>query len=329
MARNDAFDSLKGLLIILVIMGHVLLGSISENLGREIIYFFHMPIFLAVTGYFTKNTFIGSSSYDILKKCKNRFLIPFLIAFVFYSSLIIIHLYQYSDIEIKNIAAIFLYPYYHLWYIPAIILFIFYTKILSSVHYSFKYLLIVTFIASTIFFEGYGQNVSNHLLFKIFGDKRFYYFFSYFYLGYFLSNKKFKINFDLMVSLLIIGLLIYGYGQNAILIGIGKTVANICLIIVIFSLIEKNSYKSTFLAKVGEVTLPIYLWHVAPLLILKKLPISENMYYLSSIIFYFVFIFVIVKFKHASKVVDKYIYGKPSQAKKILLHRQNNNILVK
>ncbi|MWQ00011.1 acyltransferase family protein [Glaesserella parasuis] len=50
--RNIYFDATKGFLIILVILGHVILGSLNENTLRYIIYFFHMPLFLAVTGYF-------------------------------------------------------------------------------------------------------------------------------------------------------------------------------------------------------------------------------------------------------------------------------------
>ena len=49
--RNKNIDLIKGILVLLVIIGHVLKGSLSENLARYIIYSFHMPLFIAIAGY--------------------------------------------------------------------------------------------------------------------------------------------------------------------------------------------------------------------------------------------------------------------------------------
>ena len=51
--RSLSFDFLKGLLILLVIVGHLLPGSADVGL-RGAIYYFHMPLFLVVTGYFVR-----------------------------------------------------------------------------------------------------------------------------------------------------------------------------------------------------------------------------------------------------------------------------------
>ena len=51
-ARNETIDSLKGMLMILVVFGHVVyLGSGASFFGiiREVIYIFHMPIFLFIS----------------------------------------------------------------------------------------------------------------------------------------------------------------------------------------------------------------------------------------------------------------------------------------
>lgn len=49
-------DSLKGLLMILVILGHAIQGYMPEacfhNHVWNLIYSFHMPAFMAVSGYF-------------------------------------------------------------------------------------------------------------------------------------------------------------------------------------------------------------------------------------------------------------------------------------
>lgn len=43
--RNRSVDAVKGILIFLVVIGHVLLGTLDENIIRYTIYSFHMPAF--------------------------------------------------------------------------------------------------------------------------------------------------------------------------------------------------------------------------------------------------------------------------------------------
>ena len=43
--RNRSIDAIKGILIFLVVIGHVLPGSLDENVIRYVIYSFHMPAF--------------------------------------------------------------------------------------------------------------------------------------------------------------------------------------------------------------------------------------------------------------------------------------------
>ena len=116
--RNEAFDAAKGVLIILVIIGHVLLGSLSENLSREIIYFFHMPLFLGISGFFTKRKLIESSFSQIIKKLKNRLILPFLIAFIFFT---VLFLLSQNELNLRGLFRQIIYPYYHLWYIPCLL----------------------------------------------------------------------------------------------------------------------------------------------------------------------------------------------------------------
>lgn len=57
--RNSEFDVLKGILIILVILGHWLEYGLGNYLNRVVfnyIYLFHMPLFILISGYFSKKT---------------------------------------------------------------------------------------------------------------------------------------------------------------------------------------------------------------------------------------------------------------------------------
>ena len=59
MARDNRIDTLKGLLIILVVLGHVI--TALDNVNRinhavmGMIYVFHMPLFILISGYLTKS----------------------------------------------------------------------------------------------------------------------------------------------------------------------------------------------------------------------------------------------------------------------------------
>lgn len=59
MARDYRIDSMKGLLIILVIMGHIITGLDNVNFINHgvmgLIYIFHMPLFILISGYLTKH----------------------------------------------------------------------------------------------------------------------------------------------------------------------------------------------------------------------------------------------------------------------------------
>ena len=59
MARDNRIDSLKGLLIILVILGHIITTLDNVNVVNHavmgLIYVFHMPLFILISGYLTRS----------------------------------------------------------------------------------------------------------------------------------------------------------------------------------------------------------------------------------------------------------------------------------
>lgn len=86
--RNEYFDIIKGLTIILVLFGHALEAS-SGMISRgslsffydpihNFIYSFHMPLFMIVSGYFFYKSYSRHNvSYMITSRIKSL-LIPFL-----------------------------------------------------------------------------------------------------------------------------------------------------------------------------------------------------------------------------------------------------------
>lgn len=302
--RLDGLDSLKGFLVVLVITGHVITGSVSENLLKEIIYFFHMPLFLAVSGYFLKRKTLSLPALEIVKKY-NRILTPFLVAFVFYTALWLVFKVGFS---VESILYSFLYPYYHLWYIPAVILFVFYTRVLEESSGLVYVLLCLIFVGLTILFSGYSSDISDVEELKFLGDKRFYYFFTYFYMGYLISIGKININTYILSFFFVVGILIYSLSGSKFDVGLGEFIANSSLILIAIPVMSRVGGIG-FLSKIGKNSLPIYLWHVLPFLALKHIGMELSHYYIVSFVFFSVFIYLTIRLNGKNKWLNRYFYG--------------------
>lgn len=71
-------DALKGFLIVLVILGHVIQSSISDyqhNVLFRLIYSFHMPLFFLISGYLT---YRGKYDENLVPKRFVQCIIPFI-----------------------------------------------------------------------------------------------------------------------------------------------------------------------------------------------------------------------------------------------------------
>lgn len=79
--RDTRFDNIKGLLIVLVVLGHTFghfqaTVSQTSSIIRTIIYSFHMPVFVFVSGYFSRN-FVDYEKLS--EKCVKRILVPLIV----------------------------------------------------------------------------------------------------------------------------------------------------------------------------------------------------------------------------------------------------------
>ena len=89
MNRNGNIDFIKGILVILVILGHVIPGVLQETFSRYFIYSFHMPLFIAVSGYLVPTQKLNyQSRIDILHKYWYRLIVPWICAVNIYISLL-------------------------------------------------------------------------------------------------------------------------------------------------------------------------------------------------------------------------------------------------
>ncbi len=128
--RNFGWDSLKGFLILTVILGHVVPEPLGDSLLRTIIYSFHMPLFIFLSGFlFPLDRAIKGSLKDLLKQYKFRVIIPWAIAVVVFCMLSI-YVYDSHQNPMVVLARHFVKPYFHLWFVPSLMLWMMLTRFL-------------------------------------------------------------------------------------------------------------------------------------------------------------------------------------------------------
>ncbi|WP_413375303.1 acyltransferase family protein [Alkalihalobacillus sp. 1P02AB] len=173
--RNPYFDNVKFFLIFLVVVGHV----ISPLKGQEdflfdlyaMIYIFHMPAFILISGYFSK----GYKKKGYLQKTFKKILIPYFIFQIFYS----IFYYLNGD---KGLSFELFSPHWTLWFLLSL----FTWNVLLYVFGKWRWLGL--FIATAIgvgigFIESVGTWMSL---------SRTFVFFPFFFLGFLLSKENFE-----------------------------------------------------------------------------------------------------------------------------------------
>lgn len=104
--RNWKLDNMKGILIFLVVVGHLLELNLKNNSNRMLyfgIYLFHMAAFSFTTGYFAKFR---------PKKMLCKIVAPYLIFQIIYTLFVRIVLEQPLEFSVKK-------PYFILWYLMA------------------------------------------------------------------------------------------------------------------------------------------------------------------------------------------------------------------
>ena len=114
--RDAYYDIIKGLLIILVMIGHFLPGTLSDNYLRYIIYSFHMPVFFLLSGYlFNCDKALRTKAFTRMKYYLARFVPSWIFATSVYY--LLRHFLDGQNITINDYIRSYIYPWYHLWYV--------------------------------------------------------------------------------------------------------------------------------------------------------------------------------------------------------------------
>lgn len=299
--ENSSINIFKGVLILLVIIGHILIGPLNDNFIRFIIYSFHMPLFFFISGYLIKFDKLKMMSLkEFAEKYTKRLLKGWSVAWIIYTLLIL-----NTQISIKSLIQYTIYPYYHLWFIP-------------TLFSMFLLLFLLSKIASkkTIIIIGVLIGILCHTIKVSLNIKIPPYFdlsqIPFFLVGLSLQNYKGDIgirNNWIIVLTVLTSFIIIFYAYDNPMVPFQKfwfLPLNFCLCFAVCGILKKEytySWKSrlykritpftiSMLVNLGKNTYSIYLWHVLPLLFYKYFLSNDYLaiYYIISFISLFIFL---------------------------------------
>ena len=259
--RFPGLDGAKGLLVLMVVMTHCL----PKSTFLYFMYFFHMPLFMAISGFLVKISTFKDGFSGYIQRMWSRLIIPWCIASLLFLPFQLnengIYEFEYTS---------FLYPYYHLWYIPSLLIGAFLCYSVLRWHVSIWFLLIITAVFSIIWYNIYRDtNIPiKQLPLYWLGDKRLFAYLFFFILGFSIRNKliplSFKVEyilFILTVSFSVVVFLVFKHSGNLIIVW-PYMVFNASLVIFVLVFIAPQRWlQHKLLLWINNNSLGFYLFH--------------------------------------------------------------------
>ncbi|HET8886151.1 MAG TPA: acyltransferase family protein [Salinimicrobium sp.] len=317
--RLKNIDLFKGILIVLVILGHVLQGKMDEAIWRTIIYSFHMPLFIGISGFlFSVDRVVGINLIALIKKYLFRVIIPWTIAVVIYFSLSII---QNDNLNVlTGLIKSFISPFYHLWFIPGFLSWIVLTWILKKIITGDKLLLIIGLLISvfSIVLKKYPEiyqdigvlNSGIRLVLHTFRPY-FYFFFVFGIIYKRLELKKPRIFEYILPLICFVFVINLFYSPNKLLWTINFFLFNSFLLSLTLKVSANNLIRGNKTIEwIGLNSLAIYLWHVLPILVCKFAIGTENLTIFYSVTIFMELVFLIAYYYLLRiNILRKYVFG--------------------
>lgn len=276
MTKNHTINTIKAVLILFVILWHLMSGQ--NTFTRSIITFiatFTMPLFFGVSGFLLKKELFFKPFLQFLYKYFHRLIVPFIFAYLIFS------LVQGQFISL-------LYPWFHLWFIPAFLFILILIYVFEHMHIN-KFITLILSASFTLLYLSFFREGPNEEFLYYLGDKHYYYEFVFLYFGYFIRNysEKFQLStwkFLIIFILSALYLFLFNEQKSANFVcSLTSLSFNLSLIFLTINFAKHfTNIKIPIISTLGEITLPIYLLHVLPLLLMWKL---RDVYYIHGVFF--------------------------------------------
>lgn len=313
------FSNIKGLLIFLVVLGHLIeatpaiINSFEGSTLNKLIYSFHMEAFVFVSGFFSKK--INTNFIDNIRKyIKPYYLLLFIVA----TSKVLILGEPYSMLLYP-----LLFPYYpnhSSWYL----LTLFYYRLFSKQIIASKYIFFLAIIASLIYpcidfdynYMSLGRTIS---------------FLPFFILGYYCNEKHIdyikSISLKAFIPPIIIYLIVF-YSINKLyhyeffylkydydyyllsikcgMLGKGAIIITSCILILV--LLKTMPNKLSLISPLGRNSLSVYLLHLPFVYLSQKLLFFSTpsiFSYIKMVLYCFIIIVFIIYSKNKILLIFK------------------------
>lgn len=284
--RLNNIDNAKGILIILVVFGHILerytMSNDSVFMLRQMIYLFHMPAFIFLSGLFVKS-FVNKDKFDLRK------ILDFVFLYIFMEIIMYVlkkYLFGYENVQFNPTTESAI-P----WFLMCMVIWKTITFVLKEI--KFEILFPISILVSV--FVGFFDNVND-----TFALSRMFVFYPFFLAGYYLDIKKLTewIKNKYVKALSVLGaafifLIVYfkiDYisGYVALLSGrnpysllemewhgvIARILIMIANVIIITALLVISTNVKSFITYIGANTLQIYFFHEFILMIIANYKID-------------------------------------------------------
>lgn len=247
-------------------------------------------------------------------------LIPWIAALLVYAVFCNLTLARHSPIRfLAGVGQYILICYYHLWFVAGLISWILLSWVFLKAGLKLNQILISGLILSavTLFFRDYSNPnpaVQHTAVGYIINATRPYFYF-FFVLGGWLRQQHRSIPKALGASLAIVFLAIDIFLFYQPIIWVSNILffgLNIVLIVIMISWIEKKPDMSNRpLEWIGINSLPIYLWHVLPIMVAYKIGADSALKYYGSAVVLLIFGFALIFILRKSAFASKYLLGLP------------------
>lgn len=312
--REYLFDNLKGMLIILVVFGHFIERYVTKDEKLRyiyhFIYMFHMPLFIFISGYFSKK----------VAKCRKQAVNNLLIPYIILNSIYYMYVFVFEGNHKINIFN----PGFTLWYLLSLFFWRFFLK--DVVKIKNKLIVMLLSVLGGVFI---GSIQKNEYFLSL---ARTVAFFPYFLLGYYFSKDniryiKERTKILCMILICILGVLVplliskfnINYGVLGLALGYKKCGFDTITYGIIFrltmyvlssifslSVINIVSKNKTILSNIGRNSLYIYAGHIYIFLLFKKyVPVYNTKINFSLCCLFSVLTISILSTKNIKNMYDK------------------------
>lgn len=317
--REAWVDSVKGFGIVLVVVGHVILGILDAKMFTNfkfimeyIIYFiysFHMPLFFIISGYLYSKTWHINNLKEYKDRMVNKVIALYITYVVFCLSYSIVKFIMSnstnSKIGLNKIISVLFKPIGPYWYLYTLIGLFIVIPYLDLKITNKKKILISSFIL--MFISSYFSTpiaIINYTIKYMF----------YFYLGSILFNFKKYINknsiFIISLIYLTVNVVYFYFTRETKITNVFvSTILAVTGSLIIIYLFKSGSIQNTLLNYLGKLSLPIFLIHgfltSGLRIIFIKLGINSLLIHILAGTFLGIFIPIIIyKFSRRYKFLD-------------------------